>query len=385
MTDPRTAPQPSARPQRRVLVFMDSGTPSGPVKQLAATIRPLADAGYALHCVVFQRRGTPAVTSEPYLRAHGATTSLVHDSGAFDLRLLGAVARVIREFRPDLVQTHGYRPSVLMALLRKSGTIRDPWIGFFHGRTAESFRVRMYDKLDHIALRASDVAAVMSALQKREKAGYRRAEVRIVYNAVIESARKAPPAHEVALVKGPWARPAIGVIGRLSPEKGVDVLLEAWAVLVRDGTAGTLLIAGDGQERGRLEEQARTLAIADRVHFLGHLEAPDLLYPELDLMVIPSRTEGLPNVFLEALRHGIPVVSTRVGAIPDLVGDTAIARLVHIEDPAALAAAIAATLANPEDRAPDAAAELVRSLSLPARVAALTRLYEDVLSRAGRS
>ena len=150
--------------------------------------------------------------------------------------------------------------------------------------------------------------------------------------------------------------------------------------------AGTLIIAGDGQERERLEEQARELGIAGRVRFLGHLAAPDLLYPELDLMVIPSRTEGLPNVFLEALRHGVPVVSTRVGAIPDLVGDGDLARLVNIEDPAAMADAIDAALQDSGTSAHLArqAAELLRALSLPERVLALTRMYEDVLARRGR-
>ena len=239
MTDSSPGTRTATKPVR-VLVFCDSGTPSGPVKQLSATIGPLAAAGYALHCVVFQRRGMPAVTSEAYLRDHGATVSRVHDSGAFDLRLIGEVSRVVNAVQPDIIETHGYRPSVLLALLRAAGRIRQPWIGFFHGRTAESFRVRMYDKLDHIALGYSDIAAVMSPLQQREKAHYRRAEVRIVYNAVIESQKVEPSAAERALIEGAsgWARPAVGVIGRLSPEKGVDVLLDAWARLVRTRRGG---------------------------------------------------------------------------------------------------------------------------------------------------
>ena len=377
-----TTPPPPRSTLTRVLVFIDSGTASGPVKQLAATIRPLRQAGVELHCISFQRRGQPAITSPAYLAEHGASVDIIQESGVLDVRLIASVADMIRRHKPDIIQTHGYRPSVLLALLSTVGLARAPWIGFFHGRTTESWRVVLYDKLDHLALRRSDVTVVMSNLQKREKAGYRRASVRVVYNAVINSAPASPSAAEPPSLGGPWPRPVIGVIGRLSPEKGVDVMLQAWARLVERGHDGTLVLAGDGQERERLEQLAETLHVTERCRFLGHLDAPDQLYPLLDLMVIPSRTEGLPNVFLEALRHGVRVVSTRVGAIPDLVGDSTLATLVDIEDPTALATAIADSLAYPEAVGTTAAASaLLHSLSLPARVDALAQIYREVLAR----
>lgn len=368
---------------RSILAFIDQAHVTGPVRQLAAVAPALAARGWSIRCVVFQRRTADPVTSPGFLRAHGAEVVVIEEDGRFDVRLLSRVAAVIREHAPTVVQTHGYRPSVLLALLRLAGRLTTPWIGYFHGRTSESHLIRVYDRLDGIALRAADLVIVMSREQQEEKSGYG-TPVHVLPNAVITPA----PSHSAAEASpsySGWPRPRVGVLARLSPEKGCDVLVRAWASLVAETTEGTLLIAGDGPERTTLEHLARELGVDDRTVFLGHVADVQSLYRELDALVLPSRSEGVPNVLLEAMRHAMHIVSTRVGGVPDIVGTSGAATLVPPDRPDVIADALRAVLGSPVPEATlRSRREIVERFSVPARAARIDALYRDLLaSRAG--
>jgi glycosyltransferase involved in cell wall biosynthesis len=107
---------------------------------------------------------------------------------------------------------------------------------------------------------------------------------------------------------------------------------------------------GDGREAGALRARAERLGVAGRVRWHGAMDGAAALFPGFDAFVLSSRTEGTPMVLFEAIAAGVPVVATRVGGVPDVVGE-AEARLVQPEDPAALAAAV-----DDVRRGPDAAA-----------------------------
>ncbi|MEO5689590.1 MAG: glycosyltransferase [Burkholderiaceae bacterium] len=138
-------------------------------------------------------------------------------------------------------------------------------------------------------------------------------------------------------------------VGHLVPVKALDVLLRAWALLLRDATAGAsarLILIGEGAQRDALERLARQEGIVDRVEFLGPLLHPAVAdwIAAADVLCLPSHAEGSPNVVVEALASGTPVVASRVGGIPDLVDDGVNGLLVPAADPAALAAALGAAL-----------------------------------------
>ena len=138
-------------------------------------------------------------------------------------------------------------------------------------------------------------------------------------------------------------------IGRLDRWKAYDRLLEALARLQR--TDLHLVLVGDGDLRADLEEQARRIGVAGRVTLAGYRRDVGRLLLASDIFVISSRKEGLPMVLLEAMAARLPVVATRVGAIPDALGDGQAGVLVPAEDPGALAAAIEELAAAPERRA----------------------------------
>lgn len=128
--------------------------------------------------------------------------------------------------------------------------------------------------------------------------------------------------------------------GRLAPQKGVDVLLRA---LTKAGTDWRLRIAGDGPERQRLAALSEQLGIATKVEFLGWTQRNELpaLYRSADVFVFPSYDEGMPNVVLEALASGLPVVATRIAGNEQLVAHGQNGILVPPGDDAAFAEALA--------------------------------------------
>jgi len=139
-------------------------------------------------------------------------------------------------------------------------------------------------------------------------------------------------------------------VGRLSPEKGLDVLLEALATLVSDYSCNAMLtVVGSGDSRAELERLADRLDIRDHILFVGRVAWGDELFNimlENDVFVLPSYTEGLGLVLLEAMSHSLPVVATRVGGIPEIVSDQESGILVMPGDSNGLAAAIFAVITN---------------------------------------
>jgi glycosyltransferase involved in cell wall biosynthesis len=175
-------------------------------------------------------------------------------------------------------------------------------------------------------------------------------------------------------------RPVALFVGVLEPYKSVDVLIEAWR-LVRASVPGSeLIIAGEGSHRGALERQVRLAGLDASVTFLGHVGSHRVreLLDGCRLLALPSRSEGMGRVILEAFARGRPVVATRTGGIPELVRDQVTGLLVPPEDPESLSKTLVRLLEEDEARAMGEAAraaalERERSLSFEAGIERLAR------------
>jgi phosphatidylinositol alpha-1,6-mannosyltransferase len=161
-----------------------------------------------------------------------------------------------------------------------------------------------------------------------------------------------PVAH---LEMPPEASPVLLSVGRLQRRKGHDTTIQAVALLGRHFPHLQYLIAGDGQERNRLEDLARASGIASRVAFLGEVPSEDLpgLYAACDIFVMPSRTddhdvEGFGIVFLEAAAAGRPTIGGLSGGVPEAIADGETGLLVNGENPEALAEAIRTLAISPD-------------------------------------
>jgi glycosyltransferase involved in cell wall biosynthesis len=320
-----------------------------------------------------------------FLDDEGVAYQIFEDRGPLDTRLVRAIGQFLEEWQPDIVQTHGYKPAGVAYLLRRLGR-RIVWVGFSHGETDLGPKDRLYHRLHVILLRRADRIVVMS---KRQLAPFRRMrdKVGVIHNAVLPMPsieRDEPNLASLSAFHDASLAPLIGVISRLSHEKGIDIFLDALSSLAREGAIFSAAIVGDGPLGADLESRAARVGLEQKLLFAGQVEAMHKVYPLLDLMVIPSRSEGLPNVLLEAMGADVPVVSTAVGAVPEILATEPDAFImVPTPDPVVLAEGIRAALAeharDPALRA-KARAGLAKSLSLEQRVAHHVEVYSAVLA-----
>jgi glycosyltransferase involved in cell wall biosynthesis len=142
-------------------------------------------------------------------------------------------------------------------------------------------------------------------------------------------------------------RPLVGVLARLQPEKGVATFLKAGAHVAKVVPQACFIVVGDGPLRTELEVLVRRLCIEQNVRFLGFRSDPRALIELLDVLVVPSLTEGAPLVVLEAMAAGVPIVASAVGGIPDQIRHEGEGLLVPPGDPEALGDAVLKLLRDP--------------------------------------
>jgi glycosyltransferase involved in cell wall biosynthesis len=150
-------------------------------------------------------------------------------------------------------------------------------------------------------------------------------------------------------VQWPGLGPHLLAVGRLAPEKGFDLLLEAMARVRRSHPHISLIIVGKGREEARLKALASELEIADAVRFAGYVDRPAKFYAGADIFTLSSRHEGMPNAVLEAFASGLPVVATPAsGGLVDLLKCTTNAWLASEVSDAALAEVLAQAIESLE-------------------------------------
>lgn len=178
----------------------------------------------------------------------------------------------------------------------------------------------------------------------------------------------------------------VGAVGRLDDEvKGFSYLLEAIFLLSREQSFKLILkIAGDGRDKGFLEKRARELGIENQVIFLGDQGNILNLMASFDLLVLPSLSEGLGMVLLEAMAVSKPVVATRVGGIPEVVVEGETGLLVHARDPKALADAILFIKDHPmeaQEMGRKGRKRVEEYFSINKTVAEYEKLYDEIIQR----
>lgn len=278
------------------------------------------------------------------LRSQQVPTFMCRASARGYLTEIRAIRERVVEMRPDVVHTHAYRADVLGWLALRS--LPPAGVATAHGFTGGGFKNRYYEWLDRRTLRRFDaVIAVSAQLETRlRQCGVPGEKVRLVQNAFLPLPT-VPRAEARGRLGLGDSGAAVGWIGRVEPEKGPDVFVQALGRLKRCAQA---VLIGDGHERGNVEATVRGLGLEQQVRLTGAIPNAGELLSAFDVVVLSSRTEGLPISLLEAMSAAIPTVATAVGDIPAATANGKFAQLVPSEDPDALAAAIDRTLANRE-------------------------------------
>jgi len=368
----------------RVLHLRDSPWVDGPGRTILETaaridrsrvdyqIAPLVPDDGATHPLVVaaRERGVPVVP----ITDTGPLAPLVE-------RVTGLVDRLgieilhSSEFRTNLVALRCRRRRPHLKLVSTA-----------HGWIANELRGKVKTLLDRVLLRRFDqVIAVSHAVRRRLPFWWiPDARVAVLHNALMLGTygREISPAARRAPTPGEPIR--LLCVGRLSAEKGLDLLLRAVAELARDHPEIELIIAGTGPEETALRRLGAELGLTDKVRYAGYVSDMPALYAGVDLVVQSSLTEGLPNVMLETAYLGVPVVATDVGGTREVIEQGVSGWLVPAGSVAALAEGIRRYLADPaafNAMAARGRRHIERNFSIEARTRKQSQLYEELAGR----
>lgn len=357
---------------------------AGQERRVVEECRWMAARGHRVHLAA--AAGTPV-----FERARDAGVA-VHPIRFRPAALVGNVLRMrrlIRELRPDVLNPHGNRdakaalPAALglgVPCVVRSRHMSVPVRNAVHNRL-------LYRRLCHRVFTTSRAAAE----QVVRELGVPSERVHFVPSGIAPPAILPDRAEVRREIAARWKLPEtdcwIGFVGRLSPEKGIPLLVTAFASLRREIPGARLVLVGGGGELDRLREQAEREGVADRVLLTGFQENPWRWHRALDLNVLPSLSgEGVPQSVLEAMYAGCPVIGSRDGGIPDVVRDGETGLLFTVGDADAVAEAIRTALDNAPatDRRAEAARRMIADgHTVDAMGRRILEIYDEALSARG--
>ncbi|MFH1754367.1 MAG: glycosyltransferase [Candidatus Latescibacterota bacterium] len=275
-------------------------------------------------------------------------------SSRYDPRAYNRLSRIIREEKADIIYSFAHSNTVLLSHIAMMNRLVRAWIVSLHATGSPSGGRLIGPVTKRMLSRVSRFIAVAHEHKKYlvEVEGLPADNIEVIHNGV--NVRKYHPGPaKSALKKELGIEPGdrvITTIASLNPRKRHDLLLQAAADVLERHPRARFLLVGGGPERQRLERMAEDLAIGERVIFAGIRDDVDDILRASELFVLSSMrgTETFPNVLLEAMACGLPVVSTDVGSVRELVAADESATVVPPENAGKLAAAIDTLLADEE-------------------------------------
>jgi glycosyltransferase involved in cell wall biosynthesis len=274
------------------------------------------------------------------LRRLRVRTDIVLESRHNSLSIFKQLLDHFKRHEVDVLHTHKYKDNILgcfasvcRGVPRRVRTVHglaEPFVGF------EAIKMKIYCGLDDVVNRwlVDRILPVSLDLGSQLIKRFGAKKVTCVHNAIdVEQIRATRPAAELHRELNLGEHDfVIGTMGRLVPVKGLDRLFRAAHIIHRQRPNVKFIIAGDGPLRNTLQDTARDYGLAQNVLFLGHRNDSYNILQLMDLFVLPSSSEGIPMVLLEALALARPVVASRVGGIPEVIEDGVSGLLVTPDD-----------------------------------------------------
>jgi glycosyltransferase involved in cell wall biosynthesis len=295
------------------------------------------------------------------------------------------LARTIRAMRPDIVHAHSSKAGALARVARLAAPsvplVYTPHGYAFAGHFSGGAERGAYRTIERaLTPLASRVVCVCEAEARLARSVGGRDRVRVVHNGIAApTAGPTDPRVEALAARGP----VIGALTLLRPGKGLETLIDAIPSVLEAHPSAQVAICGGGPDLDALLARARTVGVADAVHFLGPVADPIPALRGLDVFVHPSWAESFPYVILEAMSLGLPVVASDVGGVGEAIVDGDSGLLVPRADAAALAGALRALLDDPARRAAIGAAAGARALGvfkLEAMIDDLIEVYDELMA-----
>lgn len=379
----------SGKPKKEptVLILIGDTTVSGPVKGVFQLMEALEDTPgrYILVNCQTTRANTEELLAEADDRGIDIQT-VVHTPRSY-LSLVKTVENLCLDHDVDIIQTHGYKQSFVGLMVKTRKRLK--WVCFLHGTTTENLKTRLYHIIDNfLQLFADSTVIVTQAQRKQLFDGNNTKRVRVVHNSIdLKRPIRGTTNRSVAADQQPQHMGSFLfiVVGRLSPEKGVDLFLPAVRdVIDTTGEDVRAYIVGDGPERERLKQLNRRLNLENRVVFTGFTPLPGDYMRLADCLVLPSRSEGIPNVVLEAMALEKMVIATKVGGVPEIISHERHGLLVDSESIQGLAAAMIRIIREPElakRLAENGYRRIREAFSVDSRVNRIRSIYSELLEQ----
>lgn len=389
------APRPPARtsrPVRPVLQLRSSAGLYGADRMVLALGRGLA--GLAVPGALLNIRNylLDAQALHRAAVAAGLDAVLLPCRGRVDMRTVAALRRELDARDAGVLHVHDYKSAFYGWLATRQRDVR--LVATLHGWVEVSSALRLYNSLELTLLRRFDalVTVAQGQCERLLHAGVASSRIHCIDNGIDLSpflsvlsnpagARQHGQALRASLGLGAAGK-VFAAIGRLSPEKNLRQLLDAFVVVAAADAGARLLLVGDGPERGMLEAHAVATGLGGCVLFTGTRTDVADIHPLLDVLVLPSLSEGMPLVVLEAMAQGVPVIANAVGEVPRLLSQTTYGRVLPPGDEAALRGALLDELALPWRRDPRGAAHVRSQHSAEAMARRYLELYETLPARA---
>jgi glycosyltransferase involved in cell wall biosynthesis len=369
-----------------VLHLRDSPWVDGPGRTILETAKRIDRSRIDYHVGAFvSKPGEPHPLVDA-LREHGLPVHAIEDRGGVGREMVDGLLDLIDALQVDVLHTSEFRSNVLALLCRRRRRgLRI--VSTAHGWIANDLRGRVYCLADRVLLQRFDRVILVSRAMRRRLPSWWVADrkVCVLHNALVTESYGRQMLDTPRRVTDPRGEVRLLNVGRLSPEKGQALLLQAVARLLPEYPGLVVWFAGTGPLQGELEAEARKLGLDGRVRFLGYVADMPALYMDVDLVVQSSLTEGLPNVMLEVAYLGVPVVATDVGGTAEVIEHGVSGWLVRKGSVQALEEGLRAFLREPAVHAAMAVRGrqwIESEFEFGERTERQVRLYEEVVCAA---
>lgn len=324
MTESKQTPNPDSKRPLVLHARMMNGTGGGPDKTILNSPRFLTPLGFDCVCAFYRPPNDSGFTVIRD-RASLVNASIVEidDVGLLDYSVIKKTIQLCRKKQVDIWHGHDYKTNLIGWIVSKFHRMR--LITTAHGWVDYSGRLPAYYKYEKrwILPRYEKVICVSTSVMDQAIQGGTPKSKCVHIDNAIDSEQFARCRSVAAAKQQDFPevedRFLIGTIGRLSAEKGFDLLIQAVSQLISNGLNAHLVIAGEGPERAKLQKLIDELGLQNRIQLLGFCKDTRSYYESLDLFVLSSYREGLPNVVLEAMAVGCPVVATQVDGVPRII------------------------------------------------------------------
>jgi glycosyltransferase involved in cell wall biosynthesis len=363
-----------------------SGKGGGPDKTILNSPRFLAPLGYRMICGYLYPPGDPGYAEiERKAAKYGAPLISIPDRGPFDWRIVKSLYDVCKRENVSIWHGHDYKTNALGLILNRFWPMK--LVTTAHGWVEITSRTPWYYRIDKFCLPKYERVYCVSEDLYRDcrKCGVKARNAVLLENGIDteEFTRRLSIVEAKKLLGIPHECVLIGAVGRLSPEKAFDVLIQSIKALFDAGHDVRLVIVGDGNDRPRLEALTSELQIADRVTFAGWQSETRGYFEAFDIVALSSLREGLPNVLLEAMALEVPCLATRIAGIPKLIEHGANGLLAETGDQAGFTKGLLELVTNPTRRAELAGAgrrTIENRYSFATRMKKLSASYDELLA-----